>query len=209
MGKISTGIFGGSFNPVHNGHIAIAKALLDGYGLDEIWLVVSPQNPMKRQADLLDDATRLGIVRRAVAGEPRLHASGYEMVLPRPSYMWNTLSRMAADMPERSFTLLIGADNWQVFDRWYHHEDIMRNHRIVVYPRRGSEVDARSLPAGVTLADVPLLDISSTEIRRRVRSGEPVDGLVPDCVKETIIECYEGCISGGAGSRPAVASREG
>ncbi len=209
MGKISTGIFGGSFNPVHNGHIAIAKTLLHGYGLDEIWLVVSPQNPMKAQAGLLDDSMRLEIVRRAVADEPRLRACDYEFGLPRPSYMWNTLSRMAADMPERSFTLLIGADNWQVFDRWYHHEDIMRNHRIVVYPRRGSYVDARSLPAGVTLADVPLLDISSTEIRRRVSCGEPVDGLVPDCVKDKIIECYEDCIAGGKGSRPADASREG
>lgn len=193
MGGISTGIFGGSFNPVHNGHIAIAKALLHGYGLDEIWLVVSPQNPMKEQAGLLGDSLRLEIARRAVAGESGLHASDYEFALPRPSYMWNTLCRMSAEMPGRSFTLLIGADNWQVFHRWYRYEDIMRRYRIVVYPRRGSEVSAGSLPGGVTLADVPLLDVSSTEIRRRIAAGEPIDGLVPECVKEKITECYGNC----------------
>lgn len=191
MGAISTGIFGGSFNPIHCGHIALARRLLDTAGLDEIWFMVSPQNPLKRQSDLLDDGQRLEIVRQALLGEPRLEACDYEFRLPRPSYTWETLRRMSAEWPDRRFTLLIGADNWQAFDHWHRGADIVSNYPVVIYPRLGSTVDRASLPAGVTLADTPLLDISSTEVRRRIRRGEPIDGMVPECVKEKIMECYE------------------
>lgn len=188
--RTRTGVFGGSFNPIHCGHIALARSMLGVAGLDEIWFVVSPQNPLKRQADLLPDALRLDIVRQALADEPRLEACDFEFGLPRPSYTWNTLSRMSLEWPERSFTLLIGGDNWQMFGRWYRAADILRSWPVVVYPRGGSSVDAASLPAGVTLASTPLLDISSTEVRQRIWRGEPVEGLVPDCVIEKILECY-------------------
>ncbi|MCI7427465.1 MAG: nicotinate-nicotinamide nucleotide adenylyltransferase, partial [Prevotella sp.] len=118
MQKIKTGIYGGSFNPIHNGHIAIAKRMLELAGLDEIWLIVSPQNPLKTAGSLLDDRLRLEMTQRALAPYPQLTASDYEFRLPRPSYMWNTLQRLSADYPHREFTLLIGADNWTVFDRW-------------------------------------------------------------------------------------------
>lgn len=191
MGIISTGIFGGSFNPIHNGHIAIAGRLLESVGLDEIWFVVSPQNPFKRGMRLLDDPLRLDIARMAVAGELGMEVCDYEFRLPRPSYMWNTLSRMSADMPDRRFTLLIGADNWLRFGEWHEHERILDRYPVVIYPRRGCVVDLSSLPHGVTLADVPLLDVSSTDIRERIVRGEPIDGMVPDVVKDKIIECYE------------------
>lgn len=190
MDTISTGIFGGSFNPIHNGHIAIARRLLESAVLDEIWFMVSPQNPFKRNSWLLDDSLRLEIARMAVAGERGMAVSDYEFRLPKPSYMWNTLRGLTAEMPDRRFTLLIGADNWQRFGGWREHEKILAGYPVVIYPRRGSTVDAASLPAGVTLVDVPLLDISSTEIRGRIGCGLPIDGMVPDVVKEKITEYY-------------------
>lgn len=185
-----TGLFGGSFNPIHNGHITLARNLLDATGLDEIWFVVSPQNPLKQQAGLLDDAARLDMVRTALAGEPRLKACDYEFRLPKPSYTWNTLQHLSRDYPDRRFTLLIGADNWQMFGRWYHHEDILNHYAIVIYPRSGSHVDTTALPAGVTLVSTPLFDISSTEVRRRIACGEPIDGLVPDVIRDDALKHY-------------------
>ncbi|WP_289189086.1 nicotinate (nicotinamide) nucleotide adenylyltransferase [Xylanibacter rodentium] len=185
-----TGIFGGSFNPIHNGHIALAKTLLNVTGLDEIWFMVSPQNPLKQQAGLLDDTTRLEMARTALTGEPQLAACDYKFYLTRPSYTWSTLQHLSHDYPDRRFTLIIGADNWKMFGRWYRHEDILRHHDVVIYPRHGSIVDQVELPAGVTLASTPLFDISSTEIRRRVTCGESIDGLVPDVIKQDVKRHY-------------------
>lgn len=181
-----TGVFGGSFNPIHNGHVELARRLLAVAGLDEVRFVVSPQNPFKRGVALLDDALRLEMVRLALAGEPRMEASDIEFRLPRPSYMWNTLRAMAADCPGREFVLLIGADNWARFSEWYAWRDILAAHRVVVYPREGTAVDPSSLPPGVTLAGVGLVPGSSTEVRRRIAAGEPITGLVPPAVERFI-----------------------
>lgn len=181
-----TGIFGGSFNPIHNGHIHLARQLLAAAGLDEIWFVVSPRNPLKSEDTLLDDAMRYEMVSIALENEPQMVASDYEMHTPRPSYMWHTLQSMAADYPDREFILLIGADNWACFDRWFCHEEILRHHAVVIYPRTGSAVNASELPAGVTLADTDTIDISSTEIRRRISIGLPIEHLVPPAVAEMI-----------------------
>ena len=183
---LTTGIFGGSFNPVHNGHIELARRLLDLAGLDEVWFVVSPQNPFKRNERLLDDALRLEMVRLALAGEPRMTASDCEFRLPRPSYMWHTLQSLAEEYPDREFVLLIGADNWARFDEWFAAKDILANHHIVVYPRKGTRLDASSFPPGVTLADTGLIPGSSTEIRCLIANNQPIDGLVPPVVAEFI-----------------------
>jgi nicotinate-nucleotide adenylyltransferase len=184
------GFFGGSFNPIHNGHIALARSLLEAAGLDEVWFVVSPQNPFKQNSDLLDDAARMAMVTAALEGEPRLKPCGVELTMPRPSYTWHTLCRLRSEHPGLQFTLLIGGDNWERFDRWYHSADILATCRIVVYPRRaqgcGGPIDAGSLPGGVTMADTPLIDISSTEVRRRVAEGLPIDTLVPPAVAAMI-----------------------
>lgn len=182
MQKIRTGIYGGSFNPIHNGHIAIANSMAELASLDEVWLVVSPQNPLKHSADLLADRLRLDMTRLALTPYPKLKACDYEFGLPRPSYMWHTLQSMSRDFPEREFTLLIGADNWAVFDRWFHADDIIANYPIAIYPRTGSPIDAASLPEGVRLYDTGLHDISSTEVRERIRSGEDVSGMIPDSI---------------------------
>lgn len=180
--KIRTGIYGGSFNPIHNGHIAIARAMLDCDAVDEVWLMVSPQNPLKQSADLLDEQLRLDMTRRATADIPCVTACDYEFHMPRPSYMWHTLQSLSRDYPDREFTLLIGADNWQVFDRWYHADDIIAHYPIRIYPRRGYDIEASTLPHNVKLVDTGLYDVSSTMVRERIRRGEDVSQLIPTSI---------------------------
>ena len=183
-----TGIFGGSFNPIHTGHIALARQLRELAGLDEVWLMVSPQNPLKQQATLLDDDLRLQMAKTALADEPFIEVSDYEFHLPRPSYTWNTLQALKDDYPDREFVLLIGGDNWENFAHWYRADDIIRNYQLIVYPRRGSDIDLTSLPSTVTVIEAELLDISSTDIRRRVRRHQSIKGMVPDCILDAVTE---------------------
>ena len=187
---IRTGIYGGSFNPIHNGHIAIARAMLDCDAVDEVWLMVSPQNPLKQSADLLDERLRLDMTRRATADIPCVTACDYEFHMPRPSYMWHTLQSLSRDYPDREFTLLIGADNWQVFDRWYHADDIIAHYPIRIYPRRGYDIEASTLPHNVKLVDTGLYDVSSTMVRERIRRGEDVSQLIPASIIE-MAKVYE------------------
>ena len=191
MNKIKTGIYGGSFNPIHNGHIAIARKMIELAGLDEVWLMVSPQNPLKHSADLLDEQLRLDMTRMALQPYPQLKACDYEFHLPRPSYMWHTLQSLTHDFPEREFTLLIGADNWAVFDRWYHADDIIANYPIRIYPRRGYDIDTASLPPTVKLVDTGLYDVSSTQVRDMIRRGEDPSPLIPPCIAAQAIEVYQ------------------
>lgn len=188
---IRTGIYGGSFNPIHNGHIAIAKDMLSLGAIDEVWLMVSPQNPLKQAADLLDDNLRLDMTRHAVEGIKGIKVSDYEFRLPRPSYMWNTLQHLSHDYPDRQFHLLIGADNWQVFDRWYHANDIISHYPIRIYPRRGYDIDTASLPPTVTLVDTGLYDVSSTQVRDMIRHGEDPSLLIPQSIAAQAIEVYQ------------------
>ena len=183
-----TGIFGGSFNPIHNGHIALARQLRQAAGLDEVWLMVSPHNPLKQQTDLLNDELRLKMAQRAVADEPFIQACNYEFHLPRPSYTWNTLQALEHDYPDRQFILMIGGDNWQGFSRWYRADDILSRYPVVVYPRRGSNVSSDT--PNVTVVEAALLDISSTDIRRRVREGKSIAGMVPDNIINEVIKYY-------------------
>lgn len=177
--KIKTGIYGGSFNPIHNGHIALARHLLHEAELDEIWFVVSPQNPFKVQQQLLADDKRLLLVRQALAPYPQLVASDFEFSLPRPSYMWHTLQGMSAQWPDRELHLIIGADNWLCFDRWYHADDIRRTYPIIIYPRQGYDITAADLPKGVRLVNTPQYNVSSTEIRADIAAGRDISGKVP------------------------------
>ena len=179
---IKTGIFGGSFNPIHNGHISLARQLKEKAGLDEVWLMVSPQNPMKRQTDLLSDEARLQMARLALEHETGILACDYEMHLPKPSYTWLTLQSLSRDYPDRQFVLMIGGDNWAIFHRWFHADDILQNYQVVVYPRRDERPVEKTLPAGVTIVEAELLDVSSTEIRQRIREGRSIQKLVPPSV---------------------------
>ena len=189
-GEASIGIFGGSFNPIHNGHIALAKAFLEKENLDEVWFMVSPQNPFKVDQQLLADHLRLKLVSKAIDYNPRFKASDYEFHLPKPSYTWNTLQHLTHDFPRYRFTILIGGDNWDAFNRWYHAEDILANYKLVVYPRRAQNLDNTSLPTNVSLLQTPLIDISSTTIRNRIKSGEDINDIVPEVIVKDIINLY-------------------
>lgn len=189
----SVGIFGGSFNPIHTGHIALAKSLCEKAGLDEVWFMVSPMNPFKKAAtDLLDDQLRLEMVKKALEGEPQLQACDYEFHLPKPSYTWHTLQAISQDFSDIRFTLLIGGDNWVAFDKWYHHDDILAHYPIVVYPRKGSDIG--EVPEGVTIVETPLLNISSTEIRHHIAKGESIHGMVPESIEQLAIQNYSSLI---------------
>jgi len=191
--KKTIGIFGGSFNPIHTGHIALARQLRQAAGLDEVWLMVSPQNPLKQgSSDLLDDRLRYAMARLALHGEEGIVASDYELHLPRPSYTWNTLQHLKKDYPSFTFVLLIGEDNWQRFPQWYKAEDILREYQVMVYPREGGQrLDSREIPAGVTLVEAELLPVSSTEIRQRVKAGKSIEGLVPRIIAPLVRRCYD------------------
>lgn len=169
-----TGIFGGSFNPIHNGHISLALQLKERARLDEVWLMVSPQNPLKQSNDLLDDEKRLHMARMAVEGIEGITVSDYEMHLPRPSYTWNTLEALSKDYPERQFVLMIGGDNWALFDKWYRADDIRQKYEITVYTR--------------TPGDPGFIDLSSTVVRQRIHQGKGIRRMVPKAVADYIKE---------------------
>ena len=185
------GIYGGSFNPIHRGHIALARQILRKAHLDEVWFLVTPLNPFKQaSSDLLDDDERLALTRKALVDDPQLVASDYEFHLPRPSYTWDTLQALSRDYPDHQFTLIIGADNWAAFDRWAHPQDILQHYPIVIYPREGYPIDATTLPEGVTLVNTRLYRVSSTDIRQRIREHRPVRRLLPVAIYDDAIEAY-------------------
>ncbi len=183
---IRTGIYGGSFNPIHTGHLTLGKLLCEQGLVDGLWFLVSPLNPFKQTTnDLLDDQARLRLVQLAVRNEPQLQVSDFEMHLPRPSYMVHTLEKLRDTYRDREFVLVIGADNWLRFDQWYESEEIIKHHSILVYPRPGYEIEPSTLPDGVTLVDTPLFDISSTQIRNSIAQGNfDGEGLPPQVWKE-------------------------
>jgi len=191
---MKTGIYGGSFNPIHEGHVALARALAESGLVDEMWLMVSPQNPFKVDAQLLNDEERLRLARLAVRDVPGVEICDREFSMPRPSYMYNTLQALSCEHPDREFVLVIGADNWERFPKWYRSEDILSAYRIIVYPRPGYTL--QDVPEGVTIADTPLLDISSTEIRRRIAfepdyDGEGLPAVVWQEIKQDGLYCLK------------------
>ena len=165
----------------------MAKALAESGLVDEMWLLVSPQNPFKVDANLLDDDERLRLAQLAVEEVPGVEVCDREFSLPRPSYMYNTLKALSKEHPDRDFVLVIGADNWERFPDWYRSKDIRSTYRIIIYPRPGYTLP--KLPRRVKVADTPLLDISSTEIRQRIASEPDYDGDgLPAAVWEEIKE---------------------
>ena len=182
--RIRTALFGGTFNPLHNGHIAIAESVLEQGLADEVWMLITPCNPWKADQTLMDDRLRYDMVAEAVKDISGVTASDYEFSLPKPSYTANTLRHISTDYPDREFILTIGADNWVKFHDWREADFIMNNYRIIIYPRQGYPITG--VPENATLLDCPLMDISSTKIRRMVKKGEPIDKLVPPYVARII-----------------------
>ena len=178
------GIYGGSFNPVHFGHVGLAKWVIENTDLDELWLMVSPQNPLKANSQELtakSEEERLNAVREAIKDLPHVKASDFEFSLPRPSYTANTLRALQAAYPDDEFTLVIGEDNIAIFDKWREYDYILSNFRIFVYPRNLSGEAGLSVKRSDSVAvcqakpvkelrylsEAPLFNISSSEIRAR------------------------------------------
>ena len=182
-------LFGGSFNPIHRGHIALAEAAVEQGLADEVWLMVSPHNPLKAAEGLIDEQLRIQWARAAVADCPHIEACDFEFHLPRPSYTWHTLSALRQQYPDKQFLLLIGADNWLSFPRWAHAEEILASHELIVYPREGYPLP-EPLPRGLTLLQAPLLPISSTDIREAVRNGRPIAEWIPEGLEGEIARAY-------------------
>jgi nicotinate-nucleotide adenylyltransferase len=172
-------IYSGSFNPIHNGHLAIARAVVEKTAVDELWFLVSPQNPLKETADLWPAEERLQMVQLAIEGESQMKASDYEFHLPRPHYTINTLKSLKSDFPSHDFVLLLGGDNLTIMNRWYHFDEIVEKFGLIVYPRPGYSIDNFKDKANIQIVNAPLLDISATDIRRRIQHNEPYEELVP------------------------------
>ena len=183
--KLRTGIFGGSFNPIHIGHLALANYLCENDYIDELWFLVSPQNPFKQNEKLLDDKTRLRMVNAAVRGYGRFYVSDFEFSLPKPSYTINTLNKLSETYTDRNFYLIIGADNWAAFDRWKSPEEIISKPHVLVYPRLGYDIP-EMLPQNVRAVDSPLIEVSSTFIRESISQGKDVRYFLHPAVYEII-----------------------
>ncbi len=177
------GLFFGSFNPIHIGHLIIANTMLEFTDLRKVWFVVSPQNPFKKADHLLHEQDRLDLVARAVADHYDLAACDIEFRLPRPSYTAHTLVHLQEKYPDREFALILGEDNLATFHRWKNYAHILEHYSLYVYPRpQARDTDLRHHEK-VTWVEAPLLDISATFIRKCIRAGKSVRYLVPDEVE--------------------------
>jgi nicotinate-nucleotide adenylyltransferase len=180
------GLFFGSFNPIHMGHLIIANLMVEGSDLQKVWFVVSPQNPLKPAKSLLHEFDRYDMVRAAVYDNYKLEVSDVEFHLPKPSYTIHTLVHLQEKHPEKQFRVIIGEDNLTNFTRWKNYRQILDHYGLYVYPRPGTQLSELRSHPNVTIVEAPLLDISATFIRERIRKGQSVRYLVPDAVEEMI-----------------------
>lgn len=182
-----TGLYFGSFNPVHIGHLAIANYMVEFTGLDEFWFVVTPQNPHKRKTNLLNDYDRLEMVQLAVEGDDRLQVSDIEFYLPKPSYTMDTLAYLKERNPNRHFKILMGSDNLQNFHKWKNFETILENFGVLVYPRPGFNKTKVMQHKNITIVEgAPQMEISSSFIRKAIENGKDVQHFLPPKVWEYI-----------------------
>ena len=180
------GLYFGSFNPIHVGHLIIAQSLFQQGGLDQVWFVVSPQNPLKKQESLAHEHDRFRMVELAIDDNYQFRASDVEFRMPRPSYTIDTLAYLTDKFPQHQFSIFLGSDNLRHFHKWKNYQAILENYPILVYPRPG---EVKKLDhAGVSYIDAPLLDISATFIRKSIQEGLSVRYLLPQKVEEYILD---------------------
>lgn len=184
--KRNIGLFFGSFNPIHVGHLIIANYMANHTDLDEVWLVVSPHNPLKQKSSLANSFDRLEMVNLALSDADNLQASQIEFSLPQPSYTIDTLTHLSEQYPSYGFTLIMGADNLYSLHRWKNYKLLLRDYKIAVYPRPGFQGHELETHPSVTVTDTPLMELSSTFIREAVKAGRSIRFFVPDAVMDFI-----------------------
>jgi nicotinate-nucleotide adenylyltransferase len=181
------GLFFGSFNPIHIGHLIIANTMAENTDLDQVWFVVSPLNPFKKAASLLHEFDRLDMVEMAIQDHYKLKASDIEFNLPRPSYTIDTLTYTQEKYPQHQFVLIIGGDNLEQFTRWKNHTQILEYYGLYVYPRPGMKASGLDSHPRVKQVEAPLLDISATFIRKCLQEHKSIRYLVPREIEEYIL----------------------
>lgn len=174
------GIYSGSFNPIHHGHVMLANYLVEFSDLDALWFVVTPQNPLKKKDDLLEDDERLKMVQLAVGDDPRFCVSDIEMHLPTPSYTINTLTVLSEQYPDCQFVFICGMDSLQNLKRWREYQKILDNYEILVFPREGYDGGELLDYPSVTVLKTPVLEISSSFIRQCIKEGRDVRHFMPE-----------------------------
>lgn len=179
------GLYFGSFNPIHVGHLIIANHILNETGIQKIWFIISPQNPFKQENTLLNEYHRLHLVRLATEEDNRIKVSDIEFGLPKPSYTVNTLAYLAEKYPDNEFCIIMGSDSFQNITKWKNYEVIIKNYPIYVYLRPGFEID-NSTEADLHIQEAPLLQLSSTRIRNYIKEGKSVRYMIPDKVLDEI-----------------------
>ncbi len=182
---MQVGLYFGSFNPIHNGHLIIANHILNETALAKIWFIVSPQNPFKESNNLLNSYDRLHLVNKAVENDNRMKASDIEFNLPRPSYTATTLVYLKEKYPDNKFFIILGSDSFQNLGKWKNYETIVKKYQLIIYKRPGYEI-INNLGAQVKIMDSPLLEISATYIRELVKSNKSVKYLVPESIEQEI-----------------------
>jgi nicotinate-nucleotide adenylyltransferase len=180
------GLYFGSFNPIHVGHLIIANFMAYNTGLEQVWLVVSPQNPLKSGGSLLNEYDRLYLVQMAIENEPRLKVSNIEFSLPNPSFTIDTMTYLEEKYPEHEFSIIMGSDSLENLPRWKNYEQLLARFPVFVYIRPGHE--AKKYPdSQITICEAPLLDISSSRIRKMIKAGKSVRFMIPERVYEYML----------------------
>jgi nicotinate-nucleotide adenylyltransferase len=180
------GLFFGSFNPIHMGHLIIANIMAQNTDLDKVWLVVSPQNPFKPSKGLLHEFDRYDLVKAAIADNYKLEASDVEFHLPKPSYTIHTLAYLTEKYPNKEFKVIIGEDNLENFTKWKNHEQILNQFGLYVYPRPHVTNSDLKRHSNVTIVKAPMIDISATYIRNCIKNNKSIRYLVPETVENMI-----------------------
>jgi nicotinate-nucleotide adenylyltransferase len=180
------GLFFGSFNPIHTGHLIIANIMVETTDLDRVWFIVSPQNPFKPTKSLLHEFDRYDMVQAAISDNFRFAVSDIEFHLPKPSYTIHTLVHLTEKHPDKEFKVIVGEDNLERFSNWKNHEQILTNYGLYVYPRPNAQPSDLKTHPNVRMVTSPLIDISATFIRNNIRNNKSVRYLVPDAVEQLI-----------------------
>lgn len=188
--KKKIGLFFGSFNPVHSGHLILANYMAEFTDLDEVWFVVSPHNPLKEKTGLLPDIHRLALVRLAVEGQSRLKVTDIEFKMPQPSYTIDTLTWLSDKYPQHIFAMICGTDVFKHFHKWKNWQEILRYYSLYVYPRPGSSLGKYAGYPEIRLFDAPLLEISASFIRKGLRERKNMAFWMPDKVYQFILEMH-------------------